>query len=81
MKQKPCHTTYPPTVDRYDKFGQMNTLNFMEVWRENSGAAGEGVTLTIYDVGTGYVGAYPAKTRSAEATTQPLKSIHRTETS
>ena len=74
MKQKKCFRQSPPTVDLYEDFGEMVTMDFIEAREGHSSAEGDGVALTIYDLGTGYVGAYPVKSRATGSTKQTLSS-------
>ena len=49
-------------------------MDFIEARKGHSSGDGHGVALTIYDLGTGFVGVYPSQSRAAEPTKQSLQS-------
>ena len=58
MKQKKCKRKNPPTVEKYDNFGEMITMDYMEARNDHMSSADGGVILDIMDLGTGSVGAF-----------------------
>ena len=50
----------------------MVTMDVIEAREGHSSAEGDGVALTVYDLGTKFVGAYPVKSRAALSTRPSL---------
>ena len=48
-------------------------MDYMVARNDHMSSADDGVILDIVDLGTGFVGAFPDKSRSAEETTQALR--------
>ena len=73
MKRAQCRRKFKPTITKYKKFGELATMDYMEARRASQSAERHQCILTVFDIGTKYLTAYPTYDKSAHSTQESLQ--------